>query len=209
MTDRAAARGPLDHAVEAAVAGGVDRVQIRQRVAPGTPAPTDAALLEEIDILLASARRGAAARSGTVEVIINRRTDLALVAAADGVHAGFDALSVPALRTLLGPDRLVGVSCHTPDEAVEAMRDGADYVHLAPILAPLSKASTRPPLGFEAIRLAAARGAVVLAQGGLDAATAAEAVRAGASGIAVTGAILGAKDPGMASARLRQQLDAS
>ncbi len=208
VTDRATARGPLDAIIEAAVEGGVDRLQIRERHAPGTELAGDAALLALVDGWIAAAHRGAAARRGRVEVIVNRRADLALSAGADGVHAGFDALPVSSLRALLGAQRLVGVSCHDADEAAAATRAGASYVHLAPIFAPHSKHSTRPPLGLGAITDARAHGAVVIAQGGIDETTAGAALRAGAVGIAVTGAILGADDPGAASARLRRALDA-
>jgi thiamine-phosphate pyrophosphorylase len=131
---------------------------------------------------------------------------VALAIGADGVHLGFDAMDAAAARRLLGPEALVGVSCHSADEARAAR--GASYAVLAPIRAPLSKPSARPPLGLDALR-AAAGGPPLLAQGGIDARTAAAAVAARAAGVAVTGAILLAADPGRAAAEIRSALDSA
>ncbi len=182
----------------AACAAGVDWVQVRDRRLGG------AALLESVDALLAAARRAAPG----VRVLVNRRGDVARAAGADGVHLGFDALDPAAARALLGPGALVGVSCHAADEVARARSAGADYAQLAPIFDPLSKPRERAALGLEALRAAAGAGIPVLAQGGLDAATAPLALAAGAAGIAVTGAILLAPDPGEAAAALRRALDA-
>ena len=85
---------------------------------------------------------------------------------------------------------------------------GASYVQLAPIHAPLSKSSGRAPLGLAALREASGRGVPVLAQGGIEPANAADAVAAGAAGVAVTGAIDRADDPVRAARALREALDA-
>ena len=125
---------------------------------------------------------------------------------AEGVHLGFDALDPATARKLLGPDALLGVSCHTPEEVHEAA--GASYAHLAPIFPPLSKTSSRPALGLGALR-AAAGARPVLAQGGVELGNAGDCLKAGAAGIAVTGAVLMTDDPGAAAARLRAALDAA
>jgi thiamine-phosphate pyrophosphorylase len=197
--DRAAARGPLAPLVCAAVRAGVDWVQVRERELGG------AALLAHAESVAEAARAGARARGGRARVIVNRRADVALALGADGVHLGFDAMDVAAARRLLGPDALVGVSCHAADEVRAA--HGASYAQLAPIFAPLSKPAARPPLGLAELGRAAG-GPPVLAQGGIDAERAAAAVAAGASGVAVTGAILLADDPARAAAGLRSALDA-
>jgi thiamine-phosphate pyrophosphorylase len=134
---------------------------------------------------------------------------VALAVAADGVHLGFDAMTPAQARALLGPGRLVGVSAHAPAELTAAARAGADYAHLAPIFAPFSKAPERRALGLAALTAARGAGLAVLAQGGIDAARAADAVRAGAAGVAVTGAVLGARDPAAAARALRVALDAA
>ena len=189
--------------MSAAVAGGVDWVQLRERGLAGR------ALLELADELAAAARRAAAARGGTVRVLINRRIDVALALGLDGVHLGFDALGAAQARALLGAERLVGVSAHSAEEVARAAREGASYAHLAPIFAPLSKPSERPPLGLAALGASRRAGIPVLAQGGIDAASAGAALASGAAGVAVTGAVLGAPDPRVAARRLREALDAA
>jgi thiamine-phosphate pyrophosphorylase len=181
----------------------VDRVQVRERGLPGR------ALLELVDALARAARRAAALRGGAVEIVVNRRIDVALAAGADGVHLGFDALDAARARALLGPSRLVGVSAHTGAELAAAARAGASYAQLAPIFTPLSKPASRPPLGLAALAAARGAGIPVLAQGGIGAVQAGAAVAAGAAGVAVTGAVLGAADPFEAACALRRALDAA
>jgi thiamine-phosphate pyrophosphorylase len=188
-------------AIAAAVAGGVDWVQLRERALAAR------ALLAWCDAVSAAARAAAGARG--VRILVNRRIDVALAAGADGVHLGFDALDPARARALVGPGRLVGVSAHAPAEVAAAARAGADYAHLAPILAPLSKPAERPPLGLAALAAGRGAGIPVLAQGGLEPANAGAALRAGAAGVAVTGALLGAPDPTEAARALRAALDAA
>ena len=197
VTDRRSCRGPLAEAVAAAVAGGVDWVQIREKDLPG------AALLALCDEIAAASRRVRA----DVRVLVNRHCDVALAAALDGVHLGFDALPPVAARRLLGTGFLVGASTHAADELDEAERAALSYAQLAPIFPPLSKSGGRPPLGPAALRTASAGGLPVFAQGGVDAQNAAECIRAGAAGVAVTGAILLAAEPEAAAAALRGRLD--
>lgn len=202
VTDRSLCER-LPAAVEAAVAGGVDWVQVREKDLDGGE------LLRLVEAVAAAAARGAAARgSGASCVLVNRRIDVALAAEAGGVHLGFDAVGPAEARHLLGDGGRVGVSCHDPDEVEGAARAGADYTHLAPIFAPRSKPATRPDLGAGALGRAAAHGIPVLAQGGVDAGNAGELVAAGAAGVAVTGSILLADEPGTAAAALRRALDA-
>ncbi len=169
-------------------------------------------------------------------VIVNKRTDLALAVGADGVHLGFDALEARDCRALLAtatdptarshcPTQWLGASLHDEAEvaaavarqdeaevaAAVARQDEAevafDYAHLAPIWPPLSKPATRPPLGPERLAHACAAGLPLLAQGGIDAARAAEAIRAGAAGIAVTGILTRTSNPQEAIGPLREALD--
>ena len=204
VIDRKAARHPLERAVEAAVRGGVDWVQIRERELEG------AQLLSWAASLADAAERGRHAGGREVAIFASRRSVISLSMTSDGVHLGFDALAPPdarALFDLTGRSAIVGVSAHHPDEVAAAARDGGDYAHLAPIFAPRSKRSTRPPLGTRALGEARAYGLPVLAQGGINASVCREVMAAGAAGVAVTGAILMAADPEAAAAELRQALD--
>jgi thiamine-phosphate pyrophosphorylase len=198
VTDRKASHAPLAEAVGAAVAAGVDWVQVREKDLSG------AALLALCDELAEAARRARPA----VRVLVNRRCDVALAAALDGVQLGFDGAPPAAARRLLGPGALVGASTHAPAELDAASLAALSHLQLAPIFPPLSKPADRPPAGLAALREAAARAPIpVLAQGGVDASNAADCIRAGAAGVCVTGAILSAGDPGRAAAALRRALD--
>ncbi len=195
VTDRTVCRRPLAAAVAEAVAGGVDWVQIRERDLGG------AALLD----LTAEIARAAQAANATV--VVNRRLDVALALGGAGVHLGFDAVAPGDARELVGPDLPVGVSAHSAAEVLAAAEVGASYAFLAPIFSPRSKPATRPALGLEALTCAARAPMPVFAQGGCDASNAAAVLAAGASGIAVTGAILMADDPRAAAREIRRALD--
>jgi len=184
----------------AVVSAGVDWVQVRERQRPGQ------ALLALVDEVLWAARAGAERAGRSVQVLVNRRIDVALAVGADGVHLGFDGAPPSAARRLLGEERLVSAACHAPAEVDAA--EGADTVHLAPVFAPLSKPASRTPLGLEALARAACSRREVLAQGGITPDNAGACVAAGARGVAVTGSILGAGDPVAATAALRAALDA-
>lgn len=199
VVDRSCGSLPTIDAVEAAVAGGVDWIQIRDR------SLSSAALLEFTREIEAATRRAAGGR--VIRLIVNRRIDIALALCAHGVHLGFDALAPEHARALLATDAMIGCSVHTAAEAKVAADAGVDYVHLAPIYSPLSKKTTRPALGLVPLREAAAHGVPVLAQGGIEAQHCAELALAGAAGVAVTGAILLSDDPRNAASSLRAALD--
>lgn len=201
VTDRRLCARPLETVVAEAVAAGVDWVQLRERDLPG------AALLELARGVLAAARAASRGEDRTVRVLVNRRVDVALAAGADGVHLGFDGMGAADARLLLGPRATIGVATHAAAEVGACAGSGVDYVQLAPIFDPRSKAATRAPLGLACLRAAAAYGLAVLAQGGIDATNAGAVARAGAAGVAVTGAILQAPDPGRAARALREALD--
>jgi len=190
----------LAESVEAAVCAGVDWLQIRERELG------DRALLDLCDTLGAAARRGAARRGSRVRLIVNRRIDLALSSGADGVHLGFDAVDATSARGLLGERALIGISAHSAQE-IDATA-GLSYAQLAPIFPPLSKPTSRPPLGLSVLGQASRCGLPVLAQGGVDADNARAVIRSGAAGVAVTGAILQDRDPGRAARKIREALDA-
>jgi thiamine-phosphate pyrophosphorylase len=195
VTDRAASRHPLSLAIAMAVAGGVDWIQIRDRKLEAE------ALLDHVDEIRQAVGRRA-------RVIVNRRADVALAARADGVHLGFDGMPLEIARQLLGRDALIGIATHRPEELSGVVGSLLSYAHLAPIFSPLSKASSRTPLGLAALQKAARYGVPILAQGGIEAENAGSCIGAGAAGVAVTGSILASADPAAAAAALRKALDA-
>jgi len=197
VVDRKLDRHPLEGAVEAAARAGIDWLQLRERELDS------AQWLAWARALVAASERA----TPRPRLLLNRRIDIALALGIDSVHLGFDACPTLVARSLLGPEALVGRSTHSPSEVAEAAASGADYAQLAPILDPLSKPAERPALGIGALAQATRHGIPVLAQGGISAEHCADLLAAGAAGIAVTGSILLAPDPGAATARLRRALD--
>ena len=190
----AGARG-VEDVVRAAVEGGVTVVQLRAKQAAGR------------DFLKQAATLYAWLHARHVALIINDRVDVALACDADGVHVGQDDLPCAAVRRLVGPNRIIGVSVSTVAEALQAERDGADYLGVSPVFATPTKPDTPPAAGLDG--LAAIRSAVrlpLVAIGGISEQNAAAVIRAGADGIAVVSAIMAAVDPAAAARALRKRV---
>ncbi|MGZ5438319.1 MAG: thiamine phosphate synthase [Candidatus Aminicenantales bacterium] len=179
--------------VDAAVEGGVTVVQLRaKRLAGGEFVELGRRLAERL------AARG-------IPLLINDRLDVALACGAAGVHLGQEDVPVPLARRILGPDATIGVSVNTPEEARRAERQGADYVGAGPAFATTTKDSPLAVLGPDGIRIIVqATRLPVVAIGGIGAGNAAELARAGAGGIAVVSAILGAPDARKAAEDLKK-----
>lgn len=144
------------------------------------------------------ARRARAALGDRALLLVNGRVDLALAAAADGVHLPAAGVPVAAVRRAAGRPLLVGRSTHELGEVRRALDEGADYVVYGPLFETPSKAGRLAPRGISSLRAAAAIGIPVLALGGVeDAARAAEVLDAGAWGVAGVRAFL---DPRHAAA---------
>ena len=182
------ARSDFAAFLEAAIRGGVDVVQVRDR------SRTDAQLLNA----LAEARAVTAAHG--VPLGVNDRPDLAVLAEADFVHLGQDDIPVEAARRFGLP---VGLSTHAPEE-IDAAH--SDYIAVGPVHATPTKEG-RPAVGLELVRYAAANATLPwFAIGGIDASNVADVVDAGATRIAVVRAIVEAADPEAAASRLRAAL---
>jgi thiamine-phosphate pyrophosphorylase len=144
------------------------------------------------------------ARTG-VPLLVNDRVDIALACGAAGVHLGQEDLPVDQARRILGPDRVIGVSVNTPEEALRAERDGADYVGAGPAYATATKETALAVLGPEGIgRIKRAVRIPVVAIGGIGTANAAALAAADADGVAVISAILAAPDARRAAADLKK-----
>ncbi len=163
--------------IRAAMAAGVDWVQIREGDMPARE-------------LLALVKAAIGGREGKARILVNDRLDVALAAGAAGVHLG--GASVPArdvvswLRKGNAPaEFLIGVSCHSLEEAREAEDAGASYVFFGPIFETPSKKSYGPPQGIARLtRVCSGVRIPVIAIGGVNDENATECLRAGAAGIA-------------------------
>ncbi|MGA7685817.1 MAG: thiamine phosphate synthase [Terriglobales bacterium] len=126
-------------------------------------------------------------RVGThVKLIMNDRADLCLAAGFDGLHLGQDDLSPESARRIIGPDRLLGVSTHKPDQLAEADKTSADYLAIGPVFATSSKFNPDPVVGLEGIRRARElTRKPLVAIGGITRTNARSVIEAGADSVAV------------------------
>jgi thiamine-phosphate pyrophosphorylase len=129
------------------------------------------------------------------QLLINDRIDGALALEGVGVHLRSNSLPVSVARRLLGAHRLLGASVHSVEEVLAAESQGADYVILGPIYATPSKQMFGPPLSIHTLEKVCRLVRIpIIGIGGVTAARAHEMRRAGAFGVAVITAILGATD---------------
>ncbi|MGD1850038.1 MAG: thiamine phosphate synthase [Cyanophyceae cyanobacterium] len=134
--------------------------------------------------------------------LVNDRVDLAIAVDADGVHVGQQDLPVPMVRQLLGPGKIVGCSTTGPEEMERAIAWGADYIGVGPVHATPTKPG-KAASGLDYVRYALDHAPMPwFAIGGLDLRTAGATYEAGAQGIAVVRAIMGADSPKAATEQL-------
>ena len=186
----------LPDLLRGAVVGGVDIVQLREKH-----------LADEELTAVANAARALCERLGAL-LIINDRPVVAAEVGADGVHVGQEDMPVAAVRELVGPEMLIGLSTHAPEEIDAVDPTLVDYIGVGPIHETPTKLG-RPAVGLELIRYAAAHAPVpFFAIGGLDASNLGEALEAGAERVCVLRAIAAAEDPEQAARTLRELIDA-
>ncbi len=175
----------------AAVEGGARIVQIRDKTA------SDRAFHEA-----AVEVRDITAEAGAL-MFVNDRVHIAAAVGADGVNVGQSDLPVGAVRRVLGPDAIIGVSAVTMDEALRAEDDGADYVGFGPVFSTTTKLDAGPVSGLEMLgRVCSGVSIPVVAIGGICAANIAQVAEAGAAGAAVVSAVVCADNMSAAVADL-------
>jgi thiamine-phosphate pyrophosphorylase len=189
-------RAGMERALEAALRGGVDLFQLRDKHAA------------DGDLLAAAGRARELCRAAGALLLINDRPDLAAACDADGVHVGQDDMPVARARALVGDEAIVGLSTHSIAQARAGAASGADYIAVGPVH-PTPTKEGRPAIGLDPVRWAAANVALPwFAIGGLDAATIGAAVAAGARRAVVVRALAHAEDPEATARALRASLDA-
>jgi len=187
-------RPDLADFVAAVCEAGVDIVQLRDKEL------TDRALLER-----AAVARDAAHAAGAL-FVLNDRPDLAVACDADGVHVGQDDVPAAVARQIVGPDALVGLSTHAPEELAASAVEPVDYVSAGPVEATPTKPG-RPGTGIDYIRLAAERSPhPFFVTGGVSPATLPTIAAAGATRFVVVRALTEAADPAAVARDLRRLL---
>ncbi len=182
VTDAAQPPARVEEVVRAACGAGAGVVQLRRKGDDG---------LETLR--LAERCRALTAAAGAV-FVVNDRLDVAMAVSADGVHLGQGDLPVAVARRLW-PAGLVGRSTHSLAQAVDAVREGADYIGVGPVYATPTKPG-RPAVGLGLVRTVAEAGIALpwFAIGGIDAGILGDVVAAGARRVAVVRAVCGAHD---------------
>jgi len=160
--------------IEKSVAAKINLIQIREKLLSA----------KQVFELVSEAVK--LTKDSATKLLVNDRADLALAARADGVHLTSASISTEIIRKNFPPDFIIGVSAHNLAEVGKARREGADFATLSPIFATASKARYGAPQGIEKLREAAAafEKFPVVALGGINEENFAEALRAGAKGIA-------------------------
>jgi thiamine-phosphate pyrophosphorylase len=184
-----------DAFLEQALRGGVDIVQLRVK----DPASDD-------ELLVAARRYAELCSAHGALFILNDRPDLVVAAGADGVHVGQDDTPVAEARRIVGEDRLIGLSTHSPAQVDAAGRSDADYIGVGPVHVTPTKPG-RPAVGLELVDYAAGHARIpFFAIGGIDLTTV-DAVRAaGGDRVAVVRALTAAEDPQAAAQLLRNEV---
>lgn len=165
--------------------GGIKIIQYREK----RPAKSFAAMLEECRELRTLTReRG-------VRLIVNDYVDIALLCDADGVHVGQDDLPLPAVRRLVGPDKIIGLSTHSPEQARGAVALGADYIGVGPIFSTSTKEDVCDPVGLEYLEYVADNLRIpFVAIGGIKTGNIDQVIQRGAKTICLVTEIVGARD---------------
>jgi thiamine-phosphate pyrophosphorylase len=210
-TDARREHGDLAEFADAALAGGVDIVQLRDK---GSVGEQRFGPLEARDELAACAILADAARRHGALFAVNDRADIARATGADVLHLGQGDLPVDIARDIVGPDTLIGLSSHDPEQAAAAARGQGDYFCVGPCWpTPTKPGRAAPGLGLvqAAAQLSSALGTDKpwFAIGGIDAARLPEVLDAGARRIVVVRAITAASDPRAAADQLKSALAAA
>ena len=192
VTDRTwLGKESLEEAVEAALRGGVTILQLREKQAPYEELVKTAMRLKPL------------CRRYGVPLIINDDVEAALEADAHGVHVGQGDMAVAEARRILGPEKIIGASAHNREEALEAQRQGADYLGSGAVFGSSTKKDATTLSREELTAVCRAVSIPVAAIGGITEENCLELAGTGVSGIAVVSALFAAADKEEAAARLR------
>ena len=181
ITDEHLSKAGTLHDVQAAVAAGVQVVQYRCKT-------NDTGKMRQEALALKKICRG-------VTFIINDRIDIALAVNADGVHVGQEDMPCQIARHLLGPKKIIGVTARTVAQALQAEKDGANYLGVSPLFPTLTKKDAGPPVGLQLLQDIKKQSKLPLvAIGGITLENAASVIAAGADAICAISAVVTRED---------------
>ncbi|CAK7062801.1 MAG: Thiamine-phosphate synthase [Desulfovibrio sp.] len=173
----------VEEVVAALLAAGVKIVQYREKKKKAGE------MLRECEALRAMTKEAGAF------FIVNDHIDIAMLVGADGVHVGQDDLPVEQVRRLVGPDCVIGLSTHSPEQAAAAIACGADYIGVGPIYATQTKEDVCAPVGLEYLEYVAQNIALPFAAiGGIKRHNIAEVAKRGAKCCCLVSELVGAED---------------
>ncbi len=196
VTDRPLCLGrSLFDVVKEAVAGGVTMVQLREK---------EATTKEFVELALALKKHLAPLN---VPLIINDRIDVALAVDSEGIHIGQGDMPFALARQMVGPDKLIGLSVESYEQALEANQLDVDYIGISPVYTTPTKQELEQGLGLkETSRIARASVHPSVAIGGINLTTAREVLETGVNGLSVVSVICSAPSPEKASRELRTMI---
>ncbi|EPR13130.1 thiamine phosphate synthase [Ruminiclostridium papyrosolvens] len=172
----------LEEAVEQAIMGGCTLVQLREKTASSR------------DFYQTAIKVKAITDNYKVPLIINDRVDIALAIGADGVHVGQSDLPAAVVRKIIGKDRILGVSAGSVEKAIEAQRDGADYIGVGALFSTSTKIDAKSVSKETLMKIIEEVSIPVIGIGGINAQNAVQLRNTGINGIAVVSAIIAQKD---------------
>ena len=172
----------LEKSVELAIQGGVSVVQLREKDCSGREFLQVAREVKQIT------------DAYEIPLIINDRIDIAMAVDADGVHLGQSDIPAHTARELLGPDKIIGVSAYNKELAVEAQKEGADYLGVGDIFGTSTKAGTHHVEIDTLSRICQAVKIPVVAIGGINLSNVTKLAGTGIQGTAVISAIIASKN---------------
>jgi thiamine-phosphate pyrophosphorylase len=184
VTDRQLAKKPIEVVVEEAIRGGADCVQLREKNIDTREFVEIAQTIKYIT------------DKYNVPLIINDRIDVALAVQAYGVHLGQDDMPLKIARKIVPHSMVIGISVSTVNEAIEAEKDGADYIGAGSVFPTSTKDDISGIIGLEGLQeIKNAVSMPVIAIGGIQIHNAGEVIQHGADGIAVVSAIVASDEP--------------
>ncbi len=185
-------KAALCQQVRAALDGGTTFVQMREKHLDHTDMIAEATTLQEI------------CHTAGVPFVVNDAVDVALAMNADGIHIGQDDMSAQEARALIGPNKILGVSAQTVEQALQAERDGADYLGVGAVF-PTSSKDDAAEVSHETLTaICNAVNIPVVAIGGITCENVSELASSGIVGVAVISAIFAHKDIAAAAAHLAE-----